>query len=273
MTRVEVNGVGLFCEAGGDGDPLVLVHGSWFDHHNWDLVVHGLALRHRVLVYDRRGHGESDRPEGQGSLREDEEDLAALMETVGFAPAYVVGHSLGASIALRLAARRPELFRGLVVHEPPLLDLAADVPAVREEVAVTRQRLGHAADLVRQGDDLAGARSFVEQVADGPGAWEALPQEQRDAFVTHAPTFLDEQSDPGWAALDLAALRGCGVPALLTGGSESPALFGAALDRVAGALPGARIHVFEGAGHMAHVTHPEEFTAVVTAFLAGDAGS
>lgn len=268
MAKVEVGGVGLFYEAGGDGDPLVLVHGSWGDHHNWDAVVHGLALRHRVLVYDRRGHSESDRPDGQGSRYEDEEDLAALMEALGFAPAFVAGNSFGSSTALGLAARRPELFRAIAVHEPPLLDLVADVPEHREEVAATRERLDAVSGLLREGDALAGARAFVDTVAFGPGAWEQFPQKVKDTFVANAPTFLDEQGDPDWAALDLDGLRGCNAPALLTRGSESPRWFWAVFERVAGALPGAHTQVFEGAGHAPHVTHPEQYVEQLTAFFA-----
>ncbi|MFI8521271.1 alpha/beta fold hydrolase [Streptomyces sp. NPDC085481] len=267
MARVEVNGVGLFFEAGGDGDPLVLVHGSWVDHHNWDAVVHGLALRYRVLVYDRRGHSESDRPDGQGTRREDEDDLGALMEVLGFAPAYVVGNSFGASTALGLAARRPELFRGIAVHEPPLLDVVADVPEYREQVAETRRLLGACADRLREGDALAGARQFVDEVAFGPGAWEQCPTKVKETFVANAPTFLDEQGDPLWAALDPSELHDFTAPALLSRGAHSPPWFGAVFDRLAGALPWARTHVYEGAGHTPHVTDPEEFTAVLTAFF------
>ena len=100
--------------------PLVLVHGSWDSHHDWDLVVPRLADSFRVLTYDRRGHSESERPTGQESVREDVADLAALIEHLGLAPAWVVGNSFGASIILRLAGERPELFRGLIGHEPPL---------------------------------------------------------------------------------------------------------------------------------------------------------
>ncbi|MGW4164628.1 alpha/beta fold hydrolase [Streptomyces sp. NPDC004788] len=268
MARVEVDGVGLFYEAGGDGDPLVLVHGSWGDHHNWDAVVHGLALRHRVLVYDRRGHSESDRPEGQGTRREDEDDLAELLKTLGFAPAFVAGNSFGASVTLGLASRRPELFRGIVVHEPPLMDLVAGMPAYEQQMVDTGARIGRVVDLLRAGDALAGARTFVEEVAFGPGAWEQMPPRLRDTFLTNAPTFLDEQGDPDWAGLDLAALSAADVPALVTRGTESPAWFGVVVDRVAGALSGVRTHVFEGAGHLPHVTHPEEYVELVTHFCA-----
>lgn len=72
-----VNGVRIaYSSSGIDGEPLVLVHGSWGSRHNWDLVVPGLAEHFRVIAYDRRGHSESERPPGQGSFTEDVADLA-----------------------------------------------------------------------------------------------------------------------------------------------------------------------------------------------------
>ncbi|MDX6760731.1 alpha/beta fold hydrolase [Streptomyces sp. F8] len=72
----------------GDGEPLVLVHGSWTDHHSWNAVLPHLTRAHRVLVYDRRGHSLSERPPGQGTRTQDEDDLAALIEMIG-APVHV----------------------------------------------------------------------------------------------------------------------------------------------------------------------------------------
>ena len=70
MATLEVNGVRLFYELQGTGAvPLVLVHGSWNSHHAWDLVAPRLAEVFRVLTYDRRGHSQSERPTGQGSVQ------------------------------------------------------------------------------------------------------------------------------------------------------------------------------------------------------------
>jgi len=81
MATANVNGVQLFYELTGTGQiPVVLVHGSWGSHHTWDRVVPSLAESFQVLTYDRRGHSESERPAGQGSVREDVADLAALGE-------------------------------------------------------------------------------------------------------------------------------------------------------------------------------------------------
>jgi pimeloyl-ACP methyl ester carboxylesterase len=129
---VEVNGVRLLVEESGSGDPLVLVHGSWDDRQVWALIEEDLARRFRLISYDRRGHtGSQDSPE-PGARRDDEDDLADLIGSLDLAPANVVGNSFGASIALGLAARRPELFRTLCAHEPPLMSLAADDPLVAE---------------------------------------------------------------------------------------------------------------------------------------------
>ncbi|MFE0644015.1 alpha/beta fold hydrolase [Streptomyces sp. NPDC058877] len=267
MPKVDVNGVGLFYQAVGGGEPLVLVHGSWGDHHNWDPVVHGLASTHRVFAYDRRGHSQSDRTDGPGSRYEDEEDLAALMEALGVAPARVVGSSFGASVVIGLAARRPGLFRRIVVHEPPLLEVVPDVPELRAMMTAAGERIDGVLDLLRKGDYAAGARRFVEEVAFGPGMWDQIPQRLRETFLTNAPTFLDEQADPDWAAVDLERLHAHAGPVLLTRGTESPPFFGAIVDRLAETLPGARCHVFAGAGHIPHISHPTTYVDLVNGFL------
>ncbi|MGW2718442.1 alpha/beta fold hydrolase [Streptomyces sp. NPDC001492] len=267
MARVAVNGVELFYETAGDGDPLVLVHGSWGDHHNWVPVLDALAERFRVLVYDRRGHSRSERPPGQGTRTEDEDDLAALMETLGYAPAYVAGNSFGGSTALGLAARRPELFRGLMAHEPPLLGIVADVPELQPLMTDTAKKIESVLAHLRAGDTLAGAHAFVEEVALGPGMWDQLPDAVRETFLRNAPTFADEQSDPDWAGLDLDRLAGYTGPALLSKGTQSPPWFATIVGRLSAVLPQARTHTFEGAGHIPHVTHPDDYVDLVTGFV------
>src|SRR5688572_32004292 len=71
-----INGIRIYSESHGEGAPIVLVHGSWGDHHNWDRVVPGLARRFRTLTYDRRGHSQSERLASRGSIEEDVADLA-----------------------------------------------------------------------------------------------------------------------------------------------------------------------------------------------------
>jgi pimeloyl-ACP methyl ester carboxylesterase len=264
MPLTAVNGVRLYSEWFGEGGPsVVLVHGSWVDHHSWDTVVPALARTFRVLAYDRRGHSRSERLPTQGSIEEDAADLAALITGAGDVPVHVVGNSFGASIALKLATTRPELFASLVVHEPPLIGLLGNDPAL----AAVQQRIDAVIGTLRSGGDEAGARQFVDTVALGPGMWDRLPPDMRQTCVFNASTWVDEMNEPGAFMLDLDRLRAFDRPVLLSQGGQSPPFFGAVLDRIAAALPYARRHTFPDTGHAPHLTHPDDYVAIVTTFI------
>ncbi|RVU22318.1 alpha/beta hydrolase [Streptomyces antnestii] len=268
MPQVHANSVNLFYETVGDGEPLVLVHGSWNDHTSWQPAIEAdLRASFTVVSYDRRGHGESEKVPGQGTRRQDEDDLAALIEELGHAPAHVAGNSFGASVVLGLAASRPELFRSITVHEPPLVGVVADDPESLAQVQPTMISCDAVMDHLRKGEDEQGARLFVEEVALGPGMWDQLPAALRETFVTNAQTWLDEQTDPSWAELDVDGLAACTVPVLLSRGSVSPTWFSKVMDRLAATLPHTQRHTFEGAGHIPHITHPQEYRAALAEFI------
>jgi pimeloyl-ACP methyl ester carboxylesterase len=230
-------------------------------------VAPALSRSFRVLTYDRRGHSLSERPAGQGSVREDVADLAALLEELPHAPAHVVGTSFGASIVLRLAAARPELFRSLIVHEPSLFGLLKDEPEAKQALIAAQERISAAASLLAGGDWTGGARQFVETIAFGPGAWSELTEEVRETFVFNAPTWLDEFHDPEALEIDLTGLREFAAPALLMTGDQSAPFFPLVVARVAGAMPQAALRTLAGAGHVPHLSHPKEYVSVVTGFV------
>jgi pimeloyl-ACP methyl ester carboxylesterase len=265
MPTTTVNGVRLSYTLTGDsGPPLVLVHGSWADQRDWELLVSTLAEHFRVLTYDRRGHSQSECPPGQGSVEEDAADLAALIEHLNLAPAHIVGLSLGGSIVLRLAARRPDLIRSLSVQEPPLLDLLADDPGQEPEMRKVLDQVSAVVARLDAGDAEGGAHQFIEAIL-GPGAWDYLPPKQQQILISNAPTFLDETRDPEAFTVDLAALATCPRPALLTYGDQSPSWFVPIVAKLATVLPRVETRVFAGAGHLPMVTHPAEYAAAVMA--------
>jgi len=263
VSLVDVHGLRLLAEESGSGDLLVLVHGSWDDRRVWALIEDDLARSFRVVSYDRRGHSGSEDSLDPGSRRDDEDDLAGLIEALDLGPARVVGNSFGASIALGLGARRPELFRALCAHEPPLMALATDDPIV----AAVKERVTSVVEQIERGQDEAAARDFVENVALGPGAWEMMPEEERAAMVGLADTFAAEQRDPAWADIDLDSLSGVRFPVLFTQGAESPPFFSKIIARLAQVIEGAEVSTLSAAGHVPHLTHPAEYVAVVKAFL------
>jgi pimeloyl-ACP methyl ester carboxylesterase len=267
MAIQNINGIRIQYELSGTGKtPLVLVHGSWGSHHQWSQVVPGLGDLFRVLVYDRRGHSESEAPPGQGSIRDDVGDLAGLIEQLGLAPAYVAGNSLGASITLRLAGERPELLRGLLAHEPPLFSLLADNPAASAMLNDIGGVFPAVLEKIRSGDYAGAAERFME-MALGPGGWEELPCELQQIVIQNAPTFLDEATDPGLLMFDLESIKDLVCPALLTTGDHSPPMYAPVLAKLAAALPHVETWTFKGAGHLPHVTHPRAYVETTTAFV------
>lgn len=267
MPVAEANGVGLSYELHGEqGEPMVLIHGAWFDRHSWDPVVPGLSRSFRVLTYDRRGHGQSERVATPGSMEEDATDAAAMLTRLGLAPAHVVGQSTGAIVALRLATNYPRVVRTLSVHEPPLLGLLAGDPSLAPILAEARIRREAVLRVLENGDREGGARLFVETQMAGPGGWDRLPKAIREAFVANTANYLDEMQNPSDTNIDVDALSRFGRPVLLSYGGRSSPLMKPIIERLASALPASSVHTFAEAGHNVHVSHPQEFARTITAF-------
>jgi pimeloyl-ACP methyl ester carboxylesterase len=268
MPREKLNDVEIFYERSGSGPPLVLVHGSWGDHHNWDPVVPALAREFSVVRYDRRGHSQSGPAPMPGSVSQDVDDLLLLIERLGLGQPVVIGNSFGAIVTLRAIARAPTAFRAIVVHEPPLTAMVANDPATRGMIAeTTRHFWEDIVALLDAGRIEDGTRVFVETVAFGPGAWDVLPQALKDTFIDNALTWPDELRDPGWSTVDLDQLSRFDRPALVTDATESAPFFRPIVDTIAPSLPRARRATYTGTGHVPHATHPDIYLPLVLDFI------
>ena len=266
MPRISANGVELNYDLTGAGETLVLVHGGWSDRNNWLPVVPELARSFRVVAYDRRAHGLSTR-DVPGSRRDQEDDLAALIEGVSGEPAHVVGTSFGASIAIGLASRRPELVRSIVAHEPPLISVAAGDPKLRVQLEAVQATVEAVVARVERGETRGAAEQFVEEIALGPGAWALLPQPLRETMVDSAPAFVAEQQDPAWADVELDELPRIASPMLISEGDESPRWFAPIVAKLADAIGHAETYTYRGAGHAPHLTHAGDYLTTVMEFL------
>jgi pimeloyl-ACP methyl ester carboxylesterase len=263
----KINNVNIFWELTGEkGEPLILVHGSWGDHHNWDMVVGELSKTFRVLTYDRRGHSQSERPAGQGYVKEDIEDLISLIHHLNLSPGHITGNSYGSGIVLKTAAKRPDLFRSMIIHEPPLFDLIKDNPNAHEALQIVNGRIKAVLDLFDAGNLEKATEEFVEKIAMGPGSWEKLPEAAQKTFLYNAPTWYDEMQDPYSLQIDLSSLSNFKKPALLSSGTKSPPFFPLVIDKLMTAMPHAKRITIEGAGHVPHMSHSAKFIDMVRSF-------
>lgn len=109
---------------GGEGTPFVLVHGLASNAHLWDGVAAELSSRgHSVVAVDQRGHGRSSKPDTGYDFATVSADLALVLEAIGGQPPIVVGQSWGGNVVLELAARHPDLVRGVACVDGGWIDL------------------------------------------------------------------------------------------------------------------------------------------------------
>ena len=252
----------------GQGPMVVLVHGSWDDHSAWDRVAALLSPSWRVVVYDRRGHGASSAPEGQGRIGQDVDDLAGVITACGEGPVHLVGHSYGACVALMYAARHPQSLASVTLHEPPLFGVLAEAPQHAALHRATKDAMARAAALIEAGEAARGARVFAQEVALVNQPWEAVMEARmRAIWVAHAATWLDQSRDPERLTLSPEMLATSALPVLLTSGTASPPAFEPGVSRLAAATPRATRRVLDGAGHFPQLTHPLSFAQALGEFL------
>jgi pimeloyl-ACP methyl ester carboxylesterase len=267
LATAVVNDVRLAYEIRGKGNiPLVMVHGGFESRRTWDWVVPHLADSFRVLTYDQRGYGESERPSGQAGIREHVGDLAALIEHLGLAPAWVAGQSSGGNIVVRLAAERPDLLRGIIAHEPTFPSLLADDPATAPMIEGFPQLLAAVSERLASGDQSGAAEQFVEEGL-GEGLWAKFPPEFRQDVIENTPPSLDGANDPELFAFDLEWIRGFTRPALLTLGDQTAPMFPPIITKLGEAMPSAEVQEITGAGHPIQAEQPEDFAEAINAFV------
>lgn len=115
MPTVSVDGLKMYYEIAGAGPALVLVAGLGLDVSECGQLIDALAAHYRVLAFDNRGAGRTDKPDEPYSIRQMAADTAGLMRALGIERAHVVGMSLGGRIALDLALEHPERVRSLIL--------------------------------------------------------------------------------------------------------------------------------------------------------------
>ncbi|HMB92859.1 MAG TPA: alpha/beta hydrolase [Rhodothermales bacterium] len=228
---VEVNETTLHYVECGEGDPIVLVHGSTGDLNSLSQHAQLLAPEFRTIAYSRRFHFPNDPPqEGDAyALQQHVDDLAALITELDLGPVHLVGHSYGGYVSLAFALEHPDLVRSLVLGEPPVKPLLSRT-SVGEALSASFDR--RVFDPSRKAYVEQGLEEGLRRFYDGviyPGWFDGLSAESRRARVEkagpeHRLEALTERSVL-MPTLACDALSGLDRPVLLLTGEESPAMF------------------------------------------------
>ena len=115
MPTARVNDITTYYEVHGEGPPLVLIQGLGGDISEVEGIVHGFAEDFRVLAFDNRGAGRTDKPHEPYSIEQMADDTVALMRSAGFARSHILGISMGGRIAMDIALRHPDMVDRLIL--------------------------------------------------------------------------------------------------------------------------------------------------------------
>jgi pimeloyl-ACP methyl ester carboxylesterase len=236
---------------GGDGPPVLLLHGLMGCAATWAPVARRLAAHGRVLALDARGHGRSG-ARGPWTVERMAADAAAVLDATG--PAVVVGHSMGGLHGLALAAARPDLVRALVVEDMGV-DFRGDDGTARAWFAALPRAYASRDALrtafgVAWGDYMA---ACAQRCADG---WQPRTRTE------HALAIAGEWAERDFTPL-LDAVR-CPVLLVEADASVVPAGQMAAMAR---RLADARHVRLPGTGHLVHGTDPDGYHTAVDPFV------
>lgn len=236
--------------------PALAVHCMMGSGSYWGPIADELGGRIDLRAFDLPGHGRSD-PWAPGP---DDPDLhtaitritAALIER----PLDLIGHSLGATVALRIAVAAPEAIRTLTLIEPVLF-AAADAP---QDAELTSQMMA----LLAQNRPADAARAFMAEWGatpfdDQPATRQAAMAQQVRLVAETNETLLQDKAN----ILRPGGLEAVDAPVMLISGERSPAVIGAIAEALAARLPDVGRAVVPDAGHMLPLTHPKQVAGLI----------
>jgi pimeloyl-ACP methyl ester carboxylesterase len=269
MQTLSVNGYDMAYLEVGQGPPLLCVHGSLCDFRIWSAVLGPLTQKHRVIAVSLRHFFPEhwDGVDGTYSIAQHTADVIAFIEKLGTTPVDLMGHSRGGHVSFRVAQRRPDLLRKLILAEPGgELDATLD-PAFKPGPSPLAARIAASAEKIAAGDVDGGLALFMDAL-EGPGAWNRLPATPKQLLRDNAMTLIGQTRDkrPPFSKADAEAIK---TPTLFIGGANTKGALPHVLHTLAAHVPNSKTAMIPGTTHPMFEQAPQKYCEIVLEFLAG----
>ncbi|MCC5938465.1 MAG: alpha/beta hydrolase [Lunatimonas sp.] len=264
MPTVNANGIDIYYETRGSGEPLLLIMGITAPGSVWEKHTAAWEKDFTCILMDNRGVGRSSKPVGPYSTALMADDCAALLEALGISQARVAGVSMGSTIAQQLAIRHPHKVRSMVLMCPwarcdnkakAIFELMVDCKA--------RFRPQEFSRFIQQ-------LIFSKASWDDPGTFQAMLEDREGAANDSNPQPLLGLEGQAAACIEHDVLKQLGhvqIPTFVVGGEADEFTPKWMTEEVAKAIPGADLHIYPNSGHAFHWENLEDFNQRVGQWL------
>lgn len=284
MPTADADGVSLYYEERGSGDPVVFVHGIPTDYRAWGAQVEPFSRSYRMIALSRR-YAAPNMRQGDildSTVQNNAADIAGFVQKLGIVPVHLVAHSYGGYAATYLAADHPDLLRSLVLVEPAVATMLVADPKSQAQVLSLLFRspsVALAARRFQSGSLFPALRALeegnmeraVELNVDGiqamRGAYRGFPEEIRRMMLDNARTVGEQRTDfPRFTAAEAGKIK---TPTLIINGESSALWLRRIGEMLVRSIPGARRETVGGARHFPHMENPGSFNKAVLGFVGG----
>ena len=269
--KAQVNGVNLWYDVTGEGEPVLQIHGAGFGHFNFAPATPELAKRFKVVDFDLRGYGQSDRPLQHYDMEVWADDVAGLMDVLDIESAHIHGTSMGGMIAIVFAGKYPERTTSAVINcAAAKLGMAGRLVFKNWIDIATMDPAGPGSRILAELIAWqALSRAFLE-TPDGVAAIDTIQQILRDSnrlevFTAACQAMCDMDLRSWLAKITSPALVLGGDEDLMTPWDQGPE--GAGQQAILDGIPNAEKYVIRGSNHSTIFDNTEEHNRVVIDFF------
>ena len=262
MPIVSVNGLKLYYESEGDGEPVVLIPGFAAGRWIWFKQTAELARKFRVIVFDPRGVSASDKPEGPQTIGLLADDIAHLLRTIGIESAHIVGASFGGFVAQEFALKYPEMVRKLVLCCTSFGGPNHVVPAPETLEALASTKGLNSEERMRANLLLAFTPEYVQTQAaevDQIVHLRATNEVPEHIYLSQLHVAVSFNSE--------SRLEKIASPTLVLSGDADVIVPVQNSRNLAAKIPGAKLEIVAGGSHTFFIEQAEEFNQIVSEFL------
>jgi pimeloyl-ACP methyl ester carboxylesterase len=266
MATAKVNGIEIYYETHGEGDPVVLIVGLGGNHLFWEPLIPALSANNKVVIFDWRGVGYSEvGAEETYTTQMLASDVAGLMEQAGIDQAHILGRSMGGCIAQSLAINHPEkvksltavstwgradaFLKGVLESWTDLLETCGDHVLIEQAILWGLPRHAFSAEFKELSDEVTSVATSGIRLKQRPAEFRKL-------------------SRAGQAHNALAELHKITVPTLVMVGREDILTPMSLAYEIYDLVPGSELMVFERAGHAFYEQMPDKFAQAAVRFWA-----